>query len=213
VVKDNKKVHYKARSSPSKLSGMKGSLPGRVEFMQTDPPHRVWSRTAAVLIKEDGQEVRFIAERDQDNHYKVEAGRDLRYLDDRGRVMTEGNMGRVYTFRWGRLFTYVFLNGVLLAVWFAGLWLLLRFQWSHALGLAVVIWGATIVLLIPLLLARVEDNLPKPAAPRVALELRPIGLDRGNGRSYTSGQKQCLAFLLHGITSCSRFGLSFARLR
>src|SRR5262249_15796468 len=88
------------------------------------------------------------------NHYKVEPGQDLRYVDDHGRVMTEGNMGRIYTFRSGVFFTYAFLNVFLLVVWFLGLWLLLRYQWSHALGLAVVCWLAMILLIIPMMVAR-----------------------------------------------------------
>lgn len=151
VVKDNKKVHYKL------TSGGKGNLPGRVEFREVDPPHRVWSRSDAVIVKENGEEVRFEAEKDKNNHYKIDEGQELRYRDDRGRVMTEGSMGRIYSRRWGVFFTYVLLNLGFLGVWFAAVWLLLRYYWSHALGIAVVLWAAMTLIILPLMLARVED--------------------------------------------------------
>jgi hypothetical protein len=34
------------------------------------------------------------------------------------------------------------------------LWLLLRFQWHHALGLAVVLWLSLILTIVPILLAK-----------------------------------------------------------
>jgi hypothetical protein len=113
--------------------------------------------------------VRFDAERDKNNHYKVEAGQELRYVDDRGRVMTEDNMGRIYTYRRGVFWTYAFLNIAFLGVWFAALWLLLRFQWSHALGLAVVLWATMILLIMPMLIGRIENLPAKQPATRTAM--------------------------------------------
>ena len=43
------------------------------------------------------------------------------------------------------------LNALLLAVCFVALWLLLTFQWPHALGQAVVLWLMLLFALAPLL--------------------------------------------------------------
>ena len=48
--------------------------------------------------------------------------------------------------------------------WFACLWLLLRFQWPHALGLAVVLWLACTLLLWPVLQAQVRRTTTGTAA-------------------------------------------------
>jgi hypothetical protein len=57
-----------------------------------------------------------------------------------------------YKFRWGRWFINLFFNFGHLIVWFLGLWVILRFQWSHALGFAVVMWLAATLIYVPLLL-------------------------------------------------------------
>lgn len=158
-VREGKKVQYK-RSAASK-----GGLGGRTEYKETAFPYRTWSRSESVIVQEDGNEVTFEAERDQDRNYKVQTGRDLRYIDAKGRVMTEGNLGQLYLFRWGTFLTYTFLNLVLLMVWFAVLWLLIRFQWSHALGLAALFWLASVLLFVPMMLAKVEEAARTQSAP------------------------------------------------
>lgn len=159
VMRDNKKVHYKLSATA------KSNIPGRVEFREVDPPYRVWSRSDAVIIKENGEDVRFEAERDANKHYKIERGKELLYRDDRGRVMSEGTMGRIYVFRWGVFITYAFLNLFFFAIWFAALWLLLRFQWSHALGLAAILWTTMVLLIVPMMLTKVEAAARSRAAP------------------------------------------------
>lgn len=151
AVRDGAKVHYK------RSSAAKASLGGRVEFRETAVPYRTWQRSDAVIVQENGAEVRFEAERDKNNNFKVATGGELRYLDPKGRAMTEGSLGQLYTFRWGTFAVYAFLNLVLLVLWFASLWLLIRFQWSHALGLAVVFWLMSILLIVPMLLAKAEE--------------------------------------------------------
>ena len=46
----------------------------------------------------------------------------------------------------------VLLNVLHLGVWFVCLWLLLRFQWSHALGLAAAVWLVLTLTFLPPLL-------------------------------------------------------------
>lgn len=109
----------------------------------------------AVVIDDGGEKVRFEAERDQDKKFKLNQGQ-LRYLDNRGREMSESNLGRLTISRPGRLAVNLLLNLLHLAVWFLCLWLLLRFQWTHALGLAVLFWLVLTFTVLPMILERVE---------------------------------------------------------
>jgi len=100
--------------------------------------------------------------RDANGNYKMRTGRSLLYHDARGREMSEDNLGQISTFRWGVFLGAAFLNAFHLALWFVGLWLLLRFQWSHALGLAAIFWLISTVLIVPTLLAKVEAAALSP---------------------------------------------------
>ncbi len=157
-MREGKKVQYK-RSSAGK-----GAFGGRVEFKETSFPYRTWQRSEAIIVMEDGAEVRFEAERDKDNNFKVQTGSELRYVDPKGRVMTESSLGQLYTFRWSVFFVFAFLNLFLLVLWFACLWLLIRFQWAHALGLAAMFWLLSVALIVPMVLAKAEEAARTPAA-------------------------------------------------
>jgi hypothetical protein len=75
---------------------------------------------------------------------------------ENGWEMVEGQLGYVTISHFGRLIGNLLLNALHLAVWFVCLWLLLRFQWSHALGQAIVCWLAVTFLVLPGLLDRAE---------------------------------------------------------
>jgi hypothetical protein len=125
-----------------------------------------------IIVQENGEEIVFKAERDEKGNYKrgkvssplhiMESESPLRYLDGRGRAMKENELGELVTFLWGRFLVYLFLNLFHLGLWFVCLWLLLRFQWSHALGLAVIFWLISTVLVVPTLLAKVETAALSP---------------------------------------------------
>jgi hypothetical protein len=72
------------------------------------------------------------------------------------------------------------LNFGFLAVWFLCLWLLLRFQWSHALGLAVVFWLVMVLIIMPMILKPAEsvrkERLPPKTTPTAASRLLPTFL-------------------------------------
>jgi hypothetical protein len=88
-----------------------------------------------------------------------------RYVEVGGRrVMTEDSLGRLRTFRWGLFFTNLLLNSAHLALWFVCLWLLLRFQWSHALGLAFIFWLLMSFAILPMLLERADEAGQERAA-------------------------------------------------
>jgi hypothetical protein len=54
--------------------------------------------------------------------------------------------------RWSRFLANLLLNFFHLALWFVCLWLLLRFQWGHALGLGLVSWLLVTLVFMPMLL-------------------------------------------------------------
>jgi hypothetical protein len=122
-----------------------------------------------ILVKEDGEEITFEPERDANGNFKIRPGNPLLYYDSQGRQMRENNLGQLSTFRSGIFLACLFLNFFHLALWFVCLWLLLRFQWSHALGLAVIFWLVMTVFGVPALLAKVETAA---TSPRVSGVLR-----------------------------------------
>lgn len=77
------------------------------------------------------------------------------FVDSEGwtlRVYSEGPVGVPIKFRWGRFLGNLFLNFLHLGLWFAVLWLLLRFQWTHALGFAIVAWLVITLAILPMML-------------------------------------------------------------
>lgn len=151
VEREGQRIHYHRTLIPQ------GARPPQIVYKEVAPPNRVWSRSDSIIVKDKDQEVRFEAERDRDKNYKVPQGKALRYVEPRGRYMTEEMPGLVTTERWGTLFGNLTLNLVHFLLWFLTLWVLLRFQWSHALGLAASFWVIMTVLVVPGLLDKAND--------------------------------------------------------
>jgi hypothetical protein len=128
------------------------------------------SRPQKVIVIENGERVVFEPERDEKGNFKSRKSggteEPLRYLDPRGRVMYEGQLGQLTTFRRGWLFGNLFVNVLLLAAWFLSLWLLLRFQWPAALLQAFVFWLVALLFVLPPVLTRAEDVAKQRAAQR-----------------------------------------------
>jgi hypothetical protein len=124
AVRGNNKVKY----SVVHLAGSE-----RVEYRNAD--NKVWlagreGDVQALVIKEGDREVTFKTDADH-KRYVEEGGR--RYLDG-------DSFGRITTPRGGGAFVRVLLNVLHFVVWFVVIWLLLGFQWPHALGLAAATW-------------------------------------------------------------------------
>jgi hypothetical protein len=64
----------------------------------------------------------------------------------------DGPTGLPVRFRFTRLLWNVFFNVAHLVAWFLGLCLILRFQWVHALLLALVMWAAVTLIFLPMML-------------------------------------------------------------
>jgi hypothetical protein len=81
------------------------------------------------------------------------------------RVDDGGPTGVPEAFVWGRFFLSLFLNILHLAFWFLALWLLLRFQWGHALGLGFVMWLIMTLVILPMLLEQAALVAQRSTAP------------------------------------------------
>jgi hypothetical protein len=120
-----------------------------------------------IATDKDGQEHVFKPKTDDKGNFKVEDNGRLRYYeeDNPKRYMEEDYPGQITIFHFGWLLMGLLLNFGFLLVWFLVLWLLLRFQWPHALGLAFVAWLISLFVL-PMLLAQAEkvrkERLPPP---------------------------------------------------
>ncbi len=131
------------------------------------PENKLWTARRgidvdALLVKEGDREVTFKA-------VVVKAGPNQeqqhveRFVQEGGKSYLDGeSFGRISTPRGGGSFVRLLLNVLHFAAWFAVLWLLLRFQWPHALGLAVALW-LVMTFVAPYLLAA-GANAKAPAA-------------------------------------------------
>jgi hypothetical protein len=115
-----------------------------------------------VIINVDGRGVKFHPDLTEKRTFKIEPGEPLRFREEDGDLsLTEDQLldGVLPVYHPGRFWANLILNLLHLAVWFTALWLLLRFQWPHALGLALVLWLAVSVpgSLVPTLLNRASE--------------------------------------------------------
>jgi hypothetical protein len=114
------------------------------------------SRPQQIIVQEGDEKVVYEPDRDANGRFKPSDDGFLRYRDHRGRELVEGQFhARAGSGRSRLLGTFV-LHFLLLIACFLALWLLLRFQWAHALGQAVVLWGV-LLFVMPHLLSHTEE--------------------------------------------------------
>lgn len=119
-----------------------------------------------IVVEENGERYTFEPQRDAQGHFKRRPGEPLRYLDEKGRVMVEGALGQIETFRTGWFVANLVLNLAFLTAAFLGLWLLAHFQWLHALGQAIVLSLLLLLFVMPQLLSRAERVAQERAVAR-----------------------------------------------
>jgi hypothetical protein len=162
-------AEFEAVRGSSKVKYTRRDVPGssRIEYRTAD--NKVWSASRetdvdAVVIKDGDHEVPFKAV------IKTGPNKDKtveRYVEEGGRRYLDAeSFGRVTTPRGGGAFVRVLLNVLHFVAWFVVLWLLLGFQWPHALGLAVALWlVATFV--VPFILKKGVEAKAPPAKTQV----------------------------------------------
>jgi hypothetical protein len=134
---------------------------------------RTWNRSTtdglveAIIVEEGGERVTYKLEPPPGGVFKDD--QKARYVEDGGRrrVLTEDDVraGQVSVFRTGRFLVNLLLNFLFLALWFVCLWLLLRLQWPHALGLAAAAWLVMTLIITPLVLDRTQAAVRLKASP------------------------------------------------
>mgnify|MGYP001593542327 CR=1 FL=1 len=152
VKKNDEKVLYKLYRSPER---------GGDRYKDTSSAQRLWNGNGvkAIEIKHEGETYRFV-------ETKVSAGEFAQFVHEKGWIMKfneSGPTGIPQVFRTGRFLANLFFNFMHLALWFVGLWLLARFQWSHALGLGFCMWLLFTLAVLPMMLeyaARVAQSQP-----------------------------------------------------
>ena len=98
----------------------------------------------------------------------------LRYKEEGGdRFIVEDEMGKMFWYKRSSMVYNFLLNGLHLLLWFLALWLLLNFQWSHALGFAAVCWLVVTLALLPYLLGRARDAAERHGRVAVTAVGRP----------------------------------------
>lgn len=167
---------------------------GKVDFV--DDKGQPWARSKsgmmiAIILEEtvEGDPApkrsRFAAQLSPDGKtFKPSEARGIqqavRYYEDGGpRFIVEDQMGKAISYRKGRWVFNVFLNVVQLVIWFLALWLLLRFQWPHALLGGAVCWLVVTLAVLPFMIDKARDSSPKRATPKTTAALSatgPIGL-------------------------------------
>jgi hypothetical protein len=129
----------------------------------------------------DGSQIEFRPVLNEKGKFKYEAGQtDVRFVEvGNGRELYESELeggGTLPTSHPGLFWMNLLLNFAHLGVWFACLWLLLQFQWPHALGLAAVLWLITTLTVLPMLLDQTRTLAREEAAPRATAR-------RGSGQA------------------------------
>jgi hypothetical protein len=149
---------------------------GRIQYLRNGEPggKSLPSRPDRIIALEGDREYLFeplAAQRDARGNYQVQPGELLRYRNaETGWEMAESHLGQVYIFHTGWLVANVVLNLLHLLVWFLVLWLLLHYQWPHALGLAVVCWLVMTLAILPMVFRQAEDLAgQRAAAPATTL--------------------------------------------
>jgi hypothetical protein len=157
---------------------------GREEGEYVNPANnnRPWSRDAsglldAIIVEENGKKVTYKLIPPEKGKFKE--NEEARYQEEGGtRVLTESDVkagARRTTFRLGLVVANVILNVLHFGLWFAGLWLLLRYQWAHALGLAVVLWVVMTLAVLPLVFDRAKEAAKASPRPPARTQVNVIG--------------------------------------
>jgi hypothetical protein len=129
----------------------KRDTPTKFHYEDTSLVHRPWQRQDVFAIDveiPDKDTMRFSLTPTEQSDYR-------QYVSQDGWVIREyedGPTGLPIKFRFTRLLWNLIFNFVHFVGWFAALWLLLRFQWAHALGLAVIFWVIATLVFLPIFL-------------------------------------------------------------
>jgi hypothetical protein len=128
---------------------------------------RPWSSSGleAIILKKGQESSRFLPIAGGEGAYYQE------YADETGwiiRVFPDGGPDRPYAFRTSLFLGNLLLNFTHLGLWFVAFGLVLRFQWGHALLLAIILWLVMTLAILPMLLDQAAAESVSRRAPASA---------------------------------------------
>jgi hypothetical protein len=107
-----------------------------------------------IVVKDDKGEMHFKPKMTKEGGFKSgEAFPGFYQVDGRHEMAA---VGQVSVFRWGLYVMNLFLNFVHFVLWFVLVWLVLRFQWTHALFGSVILWAVMTIIVVPMLLEKTQ---------------------------------------------------------
>jgi hypothetical protein len=136
---------------------------GQNRFEYKDGADRAWNGTGvkAIELEHDGEKYRF-------EPVTVATGAYPEFASDKGdwtmKVFDSGPTGAPTTFRTSRFLANLALNLLHFVLWFACLWLVLRFQWAHALGFAFCAWLLITLAMLPMILGHAAEVAQRRAS-------------------------------------------------
>jgi hypothetical protein len=147
-----------------------------------DPQGRRWERSdaggvmRAIVVEEPGgQEIRLEPDKTVEKKNPSDPdGPKIKYFDsERNKEAFPGykqvngrrkmlQIGVLSVFRWGLFLANLLLNAIFFGVCFVCVWLILRFQWTHALMLGGLLWLVLSLVVMPILLAKTQELARRP---------------------------------------------------
>lgn len=145
VKKNGKEVEYVGKKEPQATGQI------LVRYLEKIPPYSPWSPNdvEAVILEYKGEKVRFEPRTSEQTGYPEFVSKDGWVMPVYDRMIL-GNPTRA---NGGLFYANLMLNGLHFVAWFLCLWLILRFQWGHALLMALGFWAAMTILVLPVLLS------------------------------------------------------------
>jgi hypothetical protein len=152
VRKGGKKEHYVLKNAYV----FKGHARAAYRSAETDRPWNDSGVEEIIIQPRDGPDIHYTAVADKDR----QRGSYRQFISKDGWVISETESGpsdNPTKTRIGRVFVFLFLHAFHVVLWFVCLWVLMRFQWAHALSAAFVISIACALIVLPMLVGYALD--------------------------------------------------------
>lgn len=123
---------------------------GILEYVSDDGKPLPRNTEAMIGIPEKGGEPHQFRASKEGIYLKKDRQGNVSYVDQHGNVMTSDSIGKLTLPSSGSFFASFFVALLNIGVWFAALWLLLLFQWPHALGFSIpafVAWSLCVTVI------------------------------------------------------------------
>jgi len=167
AIKLNRKKSVEGKDGEKVVYVRKTDSPTKAHYETTGAKPHPWHPRDVIAIeleKDDGTTLRFDLQEMETGGYRDFASAD-------GWVIREydGPTGLPFKYSFWRLVVNVFFNVGHFIGWFLAFWVILRFQWSHSLGFAVVMWLVISLTFLPMILGYAAEVAARPSVAAIAL--------------------------------------------